>query len=161
MARNAARRGLRTNSSASILMDASTFAISLQGPCPAQRVRLHRGPAARGRQRLPRSARFVLTRTGERNESGEAPMPKIRELLNDEIDAFRELRDELRLQRELGKAELRDATRELERRWHRLESRLEAIRKDASGDAEDVREAVRLLARELREGFEHLRSRLS
>lgn len=88
-------------------------------------------------------------------------MPKIRELLKDEIDAFRELRDELRLQRELGKAELRDATRELEHRWHRLESRLEAIRKDASGDAEDVREAVRLLARELREGFEHLRSRLS
>jgi len=88
-------------------------------------------------------------------------MANIRDLVRDEIDAFRALRDELRVQRELGKAELRDAAQELEHRWRRLESRLDGIRKDASGDAEDLREVVRLLSRELRETFEHLRSRLS
>lgn len=84
-----------------------------------------------------------------------------RRALHEDVDAFRELRDELRLQSELGKAELRDRLHELERRWRKLESRIDGIRKDAKGDAEDVREALRLLARELKEGFEHVRARLS
>jgi predicted nucleic acid-binding Zn-ribbon protein len=88
-------------------------------------------------------------------------MADLRETLREELDSFRELRDELRVQSQLGKAELRDRLHELERRWHRLESRFDGIRKDARGDAEDVREAVRLLARELKEGFEHVRARLS
>jgi predicted nucleic acid-binding Zn-ribbon protein len=88
-------------------------------------------------------------------------MAELRETLREELDSFRELRDELRVQSQLGKAELRDRLHELERRWRRLESRFDGIRKDARGDAEDVREAVQLLARELKEGFEHVRARLS
>lgn len=88
-------------------------------------------------------------------------MAELRDALKEEVDAFRELRDELRVQTQLGKAEMRDRVHELERRWRKLESRLDGIRKDARGDAEDVREAVRLLARELKEGFEHVRARLS
>lgn len=87
-------------------------------------------------------------------------MADLRDTLKEEIEAFRQLRDELRVQTELGKADLRDKAHELEQRWHRLEARLEGARKDAKADAEDVREAVRLLARELRDGFEHLRGRL-
>jgi predicted nucleic acid-binding Zn-ribbon protein len=88
-------------------------------------------------------------------------MAELRETLREELDSFRELRDELRVQSQLGKAELRDRLHELERRWRRLESRFDGIRKDARSDAEDVREAVQLLARELKEGYEHVRSRLS
>ena len=88
-------------------------------------------------------------------------MTQVRELLKYEVEAFRQLRDELRVQTELGRADLRDRMHELERRWNRLESRFDGIRKDAKGDAEDVREAVRLLARELKEGFDHVRARLS
>jgi predicted nucleic acid-binding Zn-ribbon protein len=88
-------------------------------------------------------------------------MTELRETLREELDSFRELRDELRVQSELGKAELRDRVHELERRWRRLESRFDGIRKDAKGDAEDVREAVRLLARELKEGYEHVKARLT
>jgi hypothetical protein len=88
-------------------------------------------------------------------------MSEIRGGLKEELEAFRELRDELRLQTQLGKAELRDRLKELERRWRKVESRLDGIRKDAKGDAEDVREAIRLLARELKEGFDHVRERLS
>ena len=88
-------------------------------------------------------------------------MAQVRDLLKSEVDAFRQLRDELRVQAELGRADLRDRVKELEHRWARLESRFDGIRKDSAGDAEDVREAVRLLARELKEGFDHLRARLS
>lgn len=88
-------------------------------------------------------------------------MSDLGDLLKSELDEFRKLRDELRVQSELGKKDLRDRVRELEKRWHRLESRFDGIRKDAKADAGDVREAVRLLARELKEGFEHIRSRLS
>ncbi len=87
-------------------------------------------------------------------------MSELRNALKDEIEAFRRLRDELRVQAELGKADLRDRAQELEQRWHKLEGRLDGARKDAKADAEDVREAVRLLAQELRDGFEHLRGRL-
>ena len=69
--------------------------------------------------------------------------------LAEEFENLRELRDELRVQTELGRAELRDRWHELERRWHQLEGRLKV-----------VREAARLLASELRESYEHLRKRL-
>ena len=88
-------------------------------------------------------------------------MAELRETLREELDSFRELRDELRVQSNLGKAELRDRLQELERRWRRLEGRFDGIRQDAKADAEDVREALRLLARELKEGYEHVRARLS
>jgi hypothetical protein len=88
-------------------------------------------------------------------------MAELRDTIEKDLDAFRQLRDELRVQAELGRADLRDRAQELEKRWHRLEARFDGIRKDAKGDAEDVREALRLLGRELKESFEHLRARLS
>lgn len=87
-------------------------------------------------------------------------MSDLGDLLKEELDEFRKLRDELRVQSELGRKDLRDRVQELEKRWRKLESRFDGIRKDAKGDAEDVKEAVRLLARELKEGFEHVRARL-
>jgi len=80
--------------------------------------------------------------------------------LGDEIDRLRELRDELRVQAELGRAELRDRWHELEKGWHQLEGRLKLARDGAREDSQNVREAARLLARELRDSYEHLRKRL-
>ena len=85
----------------------------------------------------------------------------LRERLENDLNTFRQLRDEVRVQAELGSADLRDRMRELEHSWRRLEARFDGVRKDAKGDAEDVREALRLLGRELKESFEHLRARLS
>ena len=80
--------------------------------------------------------------------------------LSDEIDKLRELRDELRVQAELGRAELRDRWHELEKGWHQLEGRLKLAREGAREDSQNVREAARLLANELRDSYEHLRKRL-
>ena len=80
--------------------------------------------------------------------------------LADELTKLRELRDELRVQAKLGQAELRDRWEELERRWHQLEGRLKVARAGLREDGQDARAAARELARELREGYQHLRERL-
>ena len=87
-------------------------------------------------------------------------MSESKRFLGEELDHLRELRDELRVQAELGKAELRDRWQELERRWHQLEGRIKRAREGAREDGQNVREAARLLAGELREGYENLRKRL-
>ena len=80
--------------------------------------------------------------------------------LSDEIEKLREVRDELRVQAELGRAELRDRWHELEKSWHQLEGRLKLARDGAREDSQNVRVAARLLANELRDSYEHLRKRL-
>jgi hypothetical protein len=78
----------------------------------------------------------------------------------EEMDRLRELRDELRVKLQLGRAELRDRFQELEKSWYQLEGRLKVAGEGAREDAQNVREAARLLARELRDSYEHLRQRL-
>ena len=78
----------------------------------------------------------------------------------EELENLRGVRDELRVQAELGKAELQDRWGELERRWHQLEGRVKVVREGLREDGHDVREAARLLVGELREGYDHLRKRL-
>jgi predicted nucleic acid-binding Zn-ribbon protein len=87
-------------------------------------------------------------------------MSEGKKFLADEMDNLRQLRDELRVQAELGRAELRDFWSDLERRWHQLEGRMKLARDAAREDSQNVREAARLLAHELRESYEHLRKRL-
>jgi hypothetical protein len=80
--------------------------------------------------------------------------------LAEEMDSLRRVRDELRVQAELGRAELREKWDELEHSWHQLEGRLKVVREGAREDAQNVREAARLLVGELRDSYEKLRSRL-
>jgi hypothetical protein len=79
--------------------------------------------------------------------------------LAEELENLQAVRDELRVQAELGRAELRERWEELECRWHHLEGRMKLVREGLREDGEDVREAARLLAGELREGYQHLRER--
>ncbi len=87
-------------------------------------------------------------------------MSKTGEWMEKELDGLRQVRDELRVQAELGKAELRDRLGELDKRWHELEGKLEVIGDEARDDLEDVKEAASLLVDELVDGYKHLRSRL-
>jgi hypothetical protein len=80
--------------------------------------------------------------------------------MKEEVEALRQVRDELRVQAELGRAELRDRWEGLEKRFHELEGKVRSAGDAAQGDAENVKEAARLLAEEIREGYRHMRSRL-
>lgn len=87
-------------------------------------------------------------------------MSKLSEFLEDEMKGLRQLRDELRVQSELGSMEAREQWKGLEHRWGELEGKLKLVREGAKEDAAEIGEAVKILAGELRAGFEHLRSRL-
>ena len=80
--------------------------------------------------------------------------------MKEELETLKTVRDELRVQAELGKAELRDTWDGLEKRWEELEGKLEVIGDQAKDDIEDVKQAANGLAKEIREGYEHLKSRL-
>jgi len=90
----------------------------------------------------------------------EGGMSEGKGFLGEEMNNLRQLRDELRVQAGLGRAELREFWGDLERRWYQLEGRLKLAREGAREDSQNVREAARLLADELRESYEHLRKRL-
>jgi len=77
--------------------------------------------------------------------------PKVRGL-----DRLRALRDELRVQVALGKAETRERWEWLEGRWDELEDRVERLA-DASGEAlEDVRDAAQKMVDEIGDGYERI-----
>jgi hypothetical protein len=77
-----------------------------------------------------------------------------------ELAGLRQIRDEVRVQLHLGKAEAREAWDEVEKRWHQLEGKLQAAREDHRGDLDEVRETAKRLAREIRDGYRHLKSLL-
>ncbi len=82
------------------------------------------------------------------------------EFFQDELKGFRQLRDELRVQSELGSMEARDQWQKLEDRWGELEGKLKLVREGAQEDAAEIGDAVKILGDELRAGFENLRKRL-
>jgi hypothetical protein len=84
----------------------------------------------------------------------------MKEELKTELATLEQIRDELRVQANLGKAELRDTWEGLEKRWTTLEGKVQAATEQAKDDASDVRDAVELLVGEIREGYAHLKSRL-
>ena len=87
-------------------------------------------------------------------------MSDLAERFSEELDALRELRDEFRVQMELGRAEARKRWEELEEDWHHLEGRLRLMRNESKGELEDIGETVRVLLRQIRDGYRHLRSLL-
>jgi hypothetical protein len=77
--------------------------------------------------------------------------------LAEEIEGLRSLRDEVKLQLHLGKAEARDSFEQLEKRFEHLEGRARSLRDATRADRDQIREAARLLAGEIRKGYEHLK----
>jgi hypothetical protein len=77
-----------------------------------------------------------------------------------DVEGLKRLRDELRVQARLGKAELSEAFEGLEKRWQQLEGKLEVMGKQARDDADEVKKAADGLVREIREGYKHLKARL-
>ena len=75
----------------------------------------------------------------------------------EEIDALRTLRDELRLKLNLAGKEARDAFESAEHVWSQLEGRLRLIERESRKELEGVGDAVRDLAREIRDAYKRVR----
>ena len=77
--------------------------------------------------------------------------------IDDAIEALERLRDELLLKIHLAAADARSEWDELEQKWSQLRVKASAIGRVAEETAVDVGEAVDLLGKELKKGYERLR----
>jgi hypothetical protein len=78
----------------------------------------------------------------------------------DEVEDLRRVRDEVQVQLHLGKEEARARWEDLEKHWEHLEGRLKVIRDGSQESLEEIGEAARLLAGEIRKGYKNLRDLL-
>jgi hypothetical protein len=87
-------------------------------------------------------------------------MAEMPEWLKGEIEGLRQLRDEVKLQLHLGAADARLAFDQVEKRWQHLEGKLKALGEASKDELGEIGEAAKLLAREIRDGYQHLKKRL-
>ena len=78
----------------------------------------------------------------------------------EELDDLRRVRDELRVQIHLGKAEAKAQWDELEKRFQQLESRAKLVRDESAETLDDIGDAARGLVDEIKRGYRHLRDLL-
>lgn len=83
-----------------------------------------------------------------------------RELEKGLIDVAR-LRDEVRVQMHLAKAEAKDAYDRLEVRWQKLMGKAGAVKEVSVETAGDLKAATGLVIEELKEGYERLKRELA
>lgn len=91
-------------------------------------------------------------KTGKKDEK--------RERLAKEFESLRTLRDEMRLQLHLGRAEARERFEKLEERWQHLEGRMKVVARASREELAEVGQAVRLVLDEIRDGYAHVKKLL-
>lgn len=67
-------------------------------------------------------------------------------------------RDELKLRLHLAKADAKEEWEKLEKKWEHLRGKLTVVGNEAKEAGKDVLAATRLVARELKEGYERIRA---
>jgi len=77
--------------------------------------------------------------------------------IDDIIDSLKQQRDEIKLQIHLAEAEARDEFPAVEQKLEELKSKTDAIREEAGEISDDVLEAVKLVADEVKNGIERIR----
>lgn len=77
--------------------------------------------------------------------------------LDELVESLERLRDELKLKVHLATSDARDEWEELEKKLGHLRAKATSIGRVAEDAAEDVGEAVELLGKELKRGYERLR----
>ena len=96
----------------------------------------------------------------EQEDEEEIVVEARKERYAEELDELRRVRDELRVQVHLGKAEAKDLWQKLESRFSEAESHTRALARRAEEPMQDVVEAVKLLLEELQSGYHRLRELL-
>ena len=85
-------------------------------------------------------------------------MSELADKIGRELDELRTLRDELRIQVHLGKKDAQGYWEKAEKSWNHLEGRLKVLGEVTQESAEEVGEAARLLADEIRHAYKHLKA---
>lgn len=80
--------------------------------------------------------------------------------IQSEIESLRTARDELRVQVHLGAAEVREAWEKAEKSWQHLEGRAKVLGEATQESLEEIGAAAKILAEEIRRGYEHVRKLL-
>lgn len=75
-------------------------------------------------------------------------------------EEVKQLRDELKVQMHLAAADARDEFDGLEKKWEHFRARAEVVGKAAGEAAEDVGDALELLGKELKKGYQKVRGLL-
>jgi CBS domain-containing protein len=104
--------------------------------------------------------RVALLADDDEEEETPGAVHEIERRFAEEIATLRRLRDELRVQIHLGRAEAKERWDALEHRWSDVEAKLRLVRREAGEPLHDVRGALRGLLREIRDGYRHIKDAL-
>lgn len=80
--------------------------------------------------------------------------------INNLIEGLKQQRDKIKVKLTLGRAELRDEWDELEQKLEQLRAKAAMLRRETGAASHNVLEAAKLVADEVRLGFERIRRRL-
>jgi uncharacterized coiled-coil DUF342 family protein len=84
-------------------------------------------------------------------------MTDLRRFLQDSIASLKQQRDELAVQMHLGKAELREEWDKMRAKLDKLNDDYEPVREAMGESAEQVVESLKLVAGEIKDGFQRIR----
>lgn len=87
-------------------------------------------------------------------------MSTLEDRFHEEVEQLKTLRDELRVQAELGKMDAVEAFNHAEKRWEELEGKLTAIRKQTEEPLHEVGEAAKALVHEIGEAYKKIKAAL-
>jgi hypothetical protein len=85
-------------------------------------------------------------------------MSDLRDKVRDEFEMLKRVRDELRVQMHLGKAEVKERWETLEHKFNEAEAKVKIVASGAGEPLTEVSDTARLLLEEIREGYRRIRS---
>jgi predicted nucleic acid-binding Zn-ribbon protein len=84
----------------------------------------------------------------------------VAETIKEELETLAALRDELRVQLSLAKADALDEWHRLEKSWQQIENEVKRVGAHSKGPAKEIGTAARDLIKELRDGYNRIRAQL-
>jgi hypothetical protein len=76
------------------------------------------------------------------------------------IEGLKQQRDAIKVQLHLGKAEAKQEWEEMEKKLERLRTKVKAVGDESQQASQDVFEAAKLLAEEIKRGYDRIRKQL-
>ena len=82
------------------------------------------------------------------------------ERVQEMVEKLKQQRDELRVKMHLGKADAKDEWNDLEGKWDSLKERMKAAGGEAGDVSDDIGDALKGLASEIKSGYARIRDQL-